>query len=105
MFVLQNMPRTPLHLPGLTIAEEYFESFSAKYDLTMSLDETPTGLHGMLEYATDLFDAAIAGQIVDQYLHSLQAIVESPDDRLLDARLEISSAPSDDFSFQDSCTP
>ena len=33
---------------------------TAKFDLTLSLSETATGLEGWLEYNADLFDAATA---------------------------------------------
>lgn len=101
VFVLQNWPRAPLHLPGLTIAEEPYESFSSKYDLSMSLDETPEGLFGTLEYATDLFDAATAGQMADEYLRLLRTIIEAPDAQVIEARSHAPSVTSDDFSFQE----
>jgi hypothetical protein len=101
VFVLQNWPRAPLHLPGLTIAEEPYESFSSKYDLSMSLDETPEGLFGTLEYATDLFDAAAAGQMADEYLRLLRTIIETPDAQVIEARAHAPSVTNDDFSFQE----
>ena len=101
VFVLQNWPRAPLELPGLTIAEEPYESFSSKYELSMSLDEIPEGVFGTLEYATDLFDAATAGQMVDEYLRLLRTIVEMPDAQVTEAREQARPVTSDDFSFQE----
>ena len=101
VFVLQNWPRTPLELPGLRIAQEPYQTFASKYDLTMSLDETPEGLFGTLEYATDLFDAATAVQMVETYRRLLEVIIESPDGQIVDPRPETPSSRSDDFAFDE----
>jgi non-ribosomal peptide synthetase component F len=99
VFVLQNWPREPLELPGLTITAETYESFSAKHNLTLSIDETPAGLVGTLEYATDLFDAAVARQMVDVYLRVAEAIVQSPDGQLLEPNVHVPPEHNEDFAF------
>jgi amino acid adenylation domain-containing protein len=101
VFVLQNWPREPLELPGLTITAETYESFSAKHNLTLSIDETPAGLVGALEYATDLFDAAVARQMVDVYLRVAEAIIESADGQLLEPSVHIPPEHNEDFAFHE----
>jgi amino acid adenylation domain-containing protein len=56
MFVLQNMPEGRLDLPGLRIRLMESPSVTAKFDLTLSLQEIGQGIAGGLEYATALYD-------------------------------------------------
>ncbi|MCF3650808.1 amino acid adenylation domain-containing protein [Synoicihabitans lomoniglobus] len=51
----------------------------AKFDLTLSLQESGAGISGALEYATALFDAATAERFVAQFQFSLEQFVASPD--------------------------
>src|SRR4029077_5595819 len=50
MLVLQNMPLEGLELPGLTVRPVAGERRTAKFDLTLSLLETPGGVGGFWEY-------------------------------------------------------
>ncbi|MDI5963340.1 non-ribosomal peptide synthetase [Streptantibioticus silvisoli] len=59
-----------------------------KFDLTLSLRETrdasgaPAGLTGVLEYATDLYDAATARLLAARVAGTLDAVAADPDRRL-----------------------
>jgi non-ribosomal peptide synthetase component F len=74
MLVLQNNAPVGLDLAGLATAFEPVASASAKFDLSVSLEEqrgadgTPAGIAGSLEYATDLFEhgtvEALAARLV-----------------------------------------
>ena len=67
MFALQNAPKSELTLPGLlaTVAEGSHDT--AKFDLTLSLEERDETIVGGLNYATDLFEASTIGRWVDSY--------------------------------------
>ncbi|PHM47443.1 Amino acid adenylation [Xenorhabdus miraniensis] len=56
MLALNNTPSQVLTLPGLQLTPIEQERRGAHFDLTLSLNETETGLVGDLEYAADLFD-------------------------------------------------
>ncbi|MCP4659021.1 MAG: non-ribosomal peptide synthetase, partial [bacterium] len=56
MFVLQNTPGPALRLPRLEVQPIRVDNGTAKFDLTLSLDEDESGLTGTVEYRTDLFD-------------------------------------------------
>lgn len=71
MLVLQNAPGAALHLGELELSMEEIEHRGAKFDLTLSIAETPGGLRGSLEYAVDLFDAAT----IDRFAGHLAAII------------------------------
>ncbi|MGE7385686.1 amino acid adenylation domain-containing protein [Streptomyces sp. NPDC004126] len=66
-------------LPGLTVGPVAASGRIARFDLTMHLAERPDGsLHGALEYATDLFEAATAERITGHYAALLGAVAERP---------------------------
>ncbi|MFC5741590.1 non-ribosomal peptide synthetase, partial [Dyella tabacisoli] len=84
MLVLQNNVAAELSLPGLSHTEQSFELPIAKFDLSFDLGEqrhadgTPAGLHGHLEYATDLFDATTAQTLVRRFTRMLAALAAAP---------------------------
>jgi amino acid adenylation domain-containing protein len=84
MFVLQNAPMSALELPSLTISSLEMESSTAKFDLTMSMEDSEQGLVGSLEYNTDLFDTATISRMLEHFQTLLEGIVANPEQRLSD---------------------
>ncbi|GEJ57769.1 non-ribosomal peptide synthetase [Anaeromyxobacter diazotrophicus] len=82
MFVLDDTPREPLRLPGLTLAPLEAETGSAAFDLTLALAAAEGGLDATLEYNADLFDAATAERIAAQLRTLLAGIAADPDRRI-----------------------
>ncbi|MCL4176656.1 MAG: amino acid adenylation domain-containing protein [Verrucomicrobia bacterium] len=82
MFVLQNEPLRPLALAGLKVSALPAHSGTAKFDLTLSLEESPGGLNGFIEYNTDLFDAAPIRRMIGHFRTLLEGAVAHPDKRL-----------------------
>ncbi|HSS49184.1 MAG TPA: amino acid adenylation domain-containing protein, partial [Thermoanaerobaculia bacterium] len=80
--VLQNAGLESFELPGLTLAPVAAAAGTAKFELTLSLTETPQGLAGFWEYATDLFDAATVMRLSGHVEALLAAAVERPQSRL-----------------------
>ncbi|MEU7579736.1 non-ribosomal peptide synthase/polyketide synthase [Streptomyces sp. NPDC041068] len=84
----QNQTRTTIELPGLTVAEEEAGLSSAKVDLEFALaerrspDGTPAGVEGVLQYSTDLFDAATAEKLCSRLARLLASVVASADTAL-----------------------
>ncbi|RKG90846.1 non-ribosomal peptide synthetase, partial [Corallococcus sp. CA053C] len=79
MFVLQNAPAEALRVPGLTFEQLVLDSHSAKFDLTMTLQESPQGFMGVLEYSSDLFDASTAQRMVGHFDALLEGLTSLPD--------------------------
>ncbi|RPI05054.1 MAG: non-ribosomal peptide synthetase, partial [Zetaproteobacteria bacterium] len=79
MFILQNAPRTPLALPGLTLTPFRVESGTAKFELSLAVTATETGLQTTAEYNADLFDAATIDRLLGHYQTLLEGIVAAPD--------------------------
>jgi len=79
MFVLQNAPLPDLELPGLNLTILELESSISKFDLTLEVTETASGLTGRLEYCTDLFERATIERLVGHLQTLLIGIVKDPD--------------------------
>jgi amino acid adenylation domain-containing protein len=80
MFVLQNnrMPdvaRQDLTLTPLAPSEG---TGTAKFDLSLGMEETPDGLAGSFEYNSDLFDAATIERMIGHFRVLLESIAADP---------------------------
>ncbi len=89
MFVLQNnrMPdanRQDLTLGALDVGEG---TGSAKFDLTLALEEADDGLVGSIEFNADLFDPATVDRMLDQFRRILEQVVADPDRPIADVAL------------------
>ncbi|MFD6102618.1 amino acid adenylation domain-containing protein, partial [Nocardia salmonicida] len=84
MLAFQNMARTALKLPGLTVAGVELTIPFAKFDLQFEMVEdtdrhgAPHGIAVGLTYATDLFDAETVAGFADRFQRLLAAIVAAP---------------------------
>ncbi|HEY2953461.1 MAG TPA: amino acid adenylation domain-containing protein, partial [Verrucomicrobiae bacterium] len=78
-FVLQNAPLESFDLPGLKLEPLPVDSGSVQFELTLSMEETEQGLKGLLEYNTDLFDAATMTRLLEHFQSLLEGIVAAPD--------------------------
>ncbi|MBV9788033.1 MAG: amino acid adenylation domain-containing protein, partial [Chloroflexi bacterium] len=78
MFTLQNTPRTTIDLPDLRLEPVVLEHHTSKFDLTLTVSETPGVLVGALEYRTELFAAQTIERIADHFQTLLAAVVADP---------------------------
>jgi amino acid adenylation domain-containing protein/non-ribosomal peptide synthase protein (TIGR01720 family) len=81
MVVLQNTPDEAVRLPGLTAEDVDIPVVTASFDVTMEFREE-AGLHGLITYNTDLFDAATIRRLADHLVVLLNAVADNPDQRL-----------------------
>ena len=79
MFVLQNAPLPISSGAGLDLEILDATSGTAKFDLTLFATETGAGLTLLMEYATDLFDAATIDRMLGHLRTLLESIVAAPD--------------------------
>jgi amino acid adenylation domain-containing protein len=82
LFALQNVSQERLELPGLQLTGMGGEHVTAKFDLSLYIEQTEHELQGRFEYATDLFDAATIGRLVGHFETLLKGIVAAPDSRI-----------------------
>lgn len=80
MFVLHN-PEGVSQVSKVS-GNRQLETGTSKFDLSLLLSETPNGLEGMIEYNTDLFEAATIRRLCGYYATLLEAIVRDPDQRV-----------------------
>src|SRR5690606_8131430 len=81
MLSFQNLGRTSLELPGLTVEELGIDPPTAKFDLQLTLSEIPGGgaeMDAELVYATDLFDAGYADAFAARFLRVLEGVARAP---------------------------
>ncbi|MFF1560559.1 amino acid adenylation domain-containing protein [Streptomyces sp. NPDC058279] len=112
--IVQVHPAEPETPPGAALAGTALGTASGftKFDLTVSLrevrgaDGAPGGLVGVLEYATDLYDAGTAALLAEQLARTLRAVAEDPGQRIGDVRL---STDVEEFrqvvEYNDTATP
>jgi len=82
MFILQNAPLKMTEWPGLTLAPIEFDPGTAKFDLTLTLWEKPTGMGVYFEYSTDLFEAETITRWMSHFQTLLYSVVRDPDQKL-----------------------
>ncbi len=76
MFAME--PTMPIHESGWTISQLDVHPGTAKFDLTLELEERTEGIVGCIEYSTDLFDPTTIRRLEVHWLRLLGGIVEDP---------------------------
>ena len=79
MLTADSTTNRKLELGDLGMEPVDLPSAVAKFDLTLSLQESPDGITGALEYATALFQPATAARMADQFSFHLAQAVAAPD--------------------------
>jgi amino acid adenylation domain-containing protein len=78
LFVLQNAPAMTLHLPDVEVSTLPVESTTAKFDITLAIEESTEGLRATFEYSTDLFRSETIRRLFRHYRNLLTEIVRDP---------------------------
>ncbi|MFF7238820.1 amino acid adenylation domain-containing protein [Streptomyces collinus] len=85
MFALRDGSATALRLPGTAAEEVPLNWRTAKFDLTLFVDQAADGTcTGVVEYATALFDPSTARRLADGYRQVLLVLAEDTGGRLGD---------------------
>ncbi|MFN6568745.1 amino acid adenylation domain-containing protein, partial [Dendronalium sp. ChiSLP03b] len=82
MFVLQNAPTSGLDLTGLNVSSFLIKGKTSRFDLTLMMQNTPTGLRGLWEYNTDLFDASTIERMTSHFVNLLEGVTANPQQRI-----------------------
>ncbi|MEZ4692105.1 MAG: amino acid adenylation domain-containing protein [Ignavibacteria bacterium] len=81
-FALQNTPKVPeLRLGDLILEGEDSRQNVSKFDLVYSLTETEDGLHGIVEYCTDLFKEETIIKMIAHFKNLLSSVVKDPEQK------------------------
>ncbi|MEG4235607.1 amino acid adenylation domain-containing protein [Microcoleus sp. Pol11C3] len=84
-FVLE--PPMPALDSGWNMSQLDVDTGTAKFDLTLELDERPEGIVGRIEYSTDLFEGSTISRMIGHYQALLEGIVANPIARISDLPL------------------
>jgi len=87
MFGFQNARKQRETIPGLTVTPVDAGTVTAKFDLTLSMNEGEKGITGELEYNSDLFKVTTIDRLLAHYRTLLEAMVDDPDQRLSDVEI------------------
>lgn len=87
MFAFQNASSLQVHLPGLEAEYERNWTETAKFDLTLDLTEDSRGLHGVLEYSTELFAQERMQRMIGHLDTLFSVVTGTPQERLSDLPL------------------
>ncbi|MBC6973014.1 amino acid adenylation domain-containing protein [Bacillus sp. Xin] len=93
MLAFQNTPEATLNIPNLETHLEIKSVGSSKFDMTIEISESstsegqPNGLHGLLEFSTDLFKRETAEKFVSRFIRLLEDAAKDPEQSI--GRLEI----------------
>ena len=79
MMVLHNLPATATRLGDLELSPIPVDTGTSKLDLLLEFLDTPDGLRGSIEYATDLFTARTVARLAQWLVRLLDAAVADPD--------------------------
>lgn len=91
MFVLQNTPDIQWNLTELEIQPIKIDTGTAKFELTLDMENTVDGLVGVLEYQTDLFNQEIIDRMSAHFQTLLANIVQNPDQPINELQFIIES--------------
>src|SRR5262249_4552310 len=79
---LDNTRRTSIELPDLRLSGIASEVETAKFDLTLALAQTESGLVGSLSYNRDLFEAVTIQRMVGHLERMLESVVNDSEQSL-----------------------
>ncbi|WP_157867665.1 non-ribosomal peptide synthetase [Gloeothece citriformis] len=79
MFVFQNASKKILHLPNLTLTPIEIKNETAKFDLTLSVQETEENLVCTLKYRSELFKSETIARMLDHWQILLEEAIANRD--------------------------
>ncbi|QDK77161.1 amino acid adenylation domain-containing protein [Spirosoma sp. KCTC 42546] len=79
LFDLQEDTSNFWRLNELEIEQVPFQQHRAKFDLSLSCQETADGLMGTFTYRTDLFTEQAVSTLADQFIQTLEQLLSQPD--------------------------
>jgi amino acid adenylation domain-containing protein len=82
MFIFEDEIATPLELRNLKIEQVPIDKEIARFELTLTLEMTKSGIMGNFKYNSDLFSAETINQMADSFLTLLSEIASQPNCRI-----------------------
>ncbi|VWB89747.1 non-ribosomal peptide synthetase [Burkholderia lata] len=79
VFAYEKAQPQAVSFPGLVATPVSVETHTAKFDLTLHVQDADDGLAGSLEYNLDLFDAATIDRMAEHFRTLVDAVIADPD--------------------------
>jgi amino acid adenylation domain-containing protein len=79
LLVLQNTPTPNIEVDDLSISPFDVDPETAIYDLTLSVQESASGLNGWLEFNADLFQPSTIRRMIGHFQTLLESIAANPE--------------------------
>ncbi|MGB8343744.1 MAG: condensation domain-containing protein, partial [Ktedonobacteraceae bacterium] len=80
--LLTLVPPTPALTSGWTLTQMDVETGTAKFDLSLELEDQPDGLAGRFEFNADLFEAETIAHMADHWQTILASVLANPDQHI-----------------------
>ena len=87
MFVFQNTAGRKFNLKNLEVSPVRIAGETAKFELTLAMQEQTDRLSGSLHYNTDLFDVSTIERMVSHFQTLLKGVIANPDRPIADLPL------------------
>ncbi|MCC5667073.1 amino acid adenylation domain-containing protein [Nostoc sp. CHAB 5784] len=104
MLVVENAPAQPIELTGLRWSPLEIDGGTAKFDLTLMITQTNTGLQGKWEYNCDLFAETTITRFTEHLQTLLTSITSEPTQRISDLSLMKQAERKQIISFGSAAT-
>jgi amino acid adenylation domain-containing protein len=78
VFGLQDAQSPEIQFGPATVQMAALDNGTSKFDLTLLLEESEAGIHGFLEYCTDLFEPAAITRMLTHFRNILDGIANDP---------------------------
>ena len=78
LFVMQNTPKKEIKIPELVFEFKEVETNNVKFDLTLSIEESPNELNCLIGYNTDLFSEETIDDLIKRFKIFLHNLLENP---------------------------
>ncbi|MEA5536966.1 non-ribosomal peptide synthetase [Crocosphaera sp. XPORK-15E] len=75
-------PMSEISMENLTVKPLVVETGTAKFDLSLALQYTETGLIGQWQYKTALFDEITIAKMAEHFQALLEGIIQTPEERI-----------------------
>ncbi len=82
LFDYNNVPMPEIDLPNLSVTRVDLDAGTAKFDLSLELNETTEEIRGFFEYSTEIFDAATIRLLDEHFQCLLEGIVADPEQKV-----------------------
>jgi NRPS condensation-like uncharacterized protein/acyl carrier protein len=83
MFTLQNAPEVPeLRLGNVKLQGQSYSFNASKFEMTIYIGETESGLNFAIDYCTDLFSSETISRLQEHFNTLLKSIVANPNQKL-----------------------